>query len=1045
LKISNTFTIYNASAGSGKTFTLVKEYLLLLFTANGNEAYKNILAITFTNKAVDEMKSRIIESLKAFSAQDIPENYSDLFSLISQESGLNENQLKAKSQQILKNIIHNYAAFEISTIDGFTHRILRTFAKDLGIPVNFEVELNTEKILLEAVESLINKAGTDKNLTKVLVDFALTKADDDKSWDITRDLFEISKLLTNENNQIPLQALKGKTLEDFKGFAGNLKEEIASTAIQVENFANEFFAILEENNLDFSDFNRSSLPKYFEKLQKNQAINDFNAQWIQKLKDEPLYKKSFKDEAKKSIIDQLQPEITSLFDNSKTAYCKLEFLEAVKKNIVQLSLLNAINHEIEEIKKEHSLLLISEFNPRISAEVKGQPAPFIYERLGERYQNYFIDEFQDTSQMQWENLMPLIDHSLSGMASNDQKASLMLVGDAKQSIYRWRGGKAEQFIDLYSNTNPFSIEKEVINLPFNYRSGGRIVDFNNSFFHYASQFLSHPDYKDLFESSFQESQKDKFGYVNISFIEAENKEQEFEFYPIKILEIIRDLDEKGFAKNDICILTRQKSEGIAIAGYLSEQGISVISSETLLISRSPEVTFITDLMRFSLNPTDNTLKLSIFDFLKYRLKLDNPHQVITENLQFNEASFFDWLKNYGINFESQKLQYLPLYESVEYIIRIFSLVEGSDAYIQFFLDFVHEATQKEAAGVSTFLEVWDQKKSTLSIVVPKEEDAVQVMTIHKAKGLEFPILIYPFANSTIQDTRKDSLWLELEPPLEDIPMCYLSASKKMLNWTKKPETAYKELIFQKELDAINVLYVALTRASQQLYILSKNEIDSKGNENKGKISGLFIGFLKEKGLWNEGLNYEFGKIEEVPTTHQSVIETRHYENYYSSSTQGKAVNIITRSGSLWDTKQEEAIEKGQIIHDILAEIKTDKDIETAIANAVKNGVITKEIKGKIKSTIQEITSHPDLRHFYSGKMKIHTERDILTASGKKLRPDRLNFDGNNLSIIDYKTGKFKESHKLQIEHYSDILDSMGFLVIKKILVYINKEISVQHI
>jgi ATP-dependent exoDNAse (exonuclease V) beta subunit len=455
--LANSFTIYNASAGSGKTFTLVKEYLLLLFNSKRKEKYQNILAITFTNKAVDEMKSRIVDSLHAFSSEKIPAKSQGLFEVISKETGLNQLHIREKSAKILKSIIHNYAAFEVSTIDGFTHRVLRTFAKDLGLPINFEVEMAQEEILMEAVESVISKAGTDPKLTKILVDFTLNKADDDKSWDIARDLFEISKLLINENNQKPLELLQNKTLEDFDKFADKLKSEIKQAKQENEKLAADFFELLKQNGLEDSDFTRKSVPNHFEKLGKGESVN-FETQWAEKIFTDSLYPKAC-DTSKKAIIDNIQPQVVDLFTATKDNYFKVEFLEAVNKRTVQLSLLNAINQEIQAIKKDRNLVLISEFNPQISAQVKDQPAPFIYERLGERYNNYFIDEFQDTSQMQWENLIPLMDASLSGMGGEDVPANLMLVGDAKQSIYRWRGGKAEQFIDLSNTkTRPFSIQ-----------------------------------------------------------------------------------------------------------------------------------------------------------------------------------------------------------------------------------------------------------------------------------------------------------------------------------------------------------------------------------------------------------------------------------------------------------------------------------------------------------------------------------------------------------------------------------------------------------
>ncbi len=1043
--MKHSFNIYNASAGSGKTFTLVKEYLVLLINSSRPDAYKNILAITFTNKAVEEMKTRIISSLHNFSKSTVPEDSIDLFNAVKQATGLPGKEIQQKSARILKNIIHNYSAFEISTIDGFTQRILRSFAKDLGLSVNFEVSLNTDQILLEAVEALIAQAGSDKAITKILTEFALSKTDDEKSWDITADLFEISRLLTNENNQLPLSRLKGKSLEDFENYSKKIKAEKEKTRTLIKSAAEMFFGIIQDHNLESSDFTRESLPKYFQKLKQEKFPADFSLKWMQSLETLPLYTKN-KEEEKKSLLDSLQPQFCELFRASEKAIYHFEFLAEIESKLVQLSLLNAINQQVEIIKKERNLLLISEFNPMISAQVKDQPAPFIYEKLGERYQNYFIDEFQDTSRMQWENLQPLVEHSLSGEPKPGEPAGLMLVGDAKQSIYRWRGGKAEQFIELYNlQQKPFSIEQKVEDLPDNYRSGGEIVNFNNNLFQYASASLRHPSYSELFVKSRQTPKKENNGYVDISFIEANTSAEEFEIYPEKVLEIIQNLDEKAFSKSDICILTRRRKEGIAIASYLSEHGIPVVSSETLLVANSPTVNFMVDLLAYSINPKDDNLKLEIFNFLQEKLNLEAPHHTISENLKYNEEAFFHWLKEYDIEFSLEALKNLSLYESAEYIIRSFSLVDSSDAYIQFFLDYIFETTQKSVTGIADFLELWEQNKEKLSIAVPEEESAVKIMTIHSSKGLEFPVVIYPFANSDFQDTRMDSLWLDMPEALGEIPVSYMSASKKMLNWGKKASEVYQELLDQKELDTLNVLYVACTRASEQLYILSKLEIDKKGNENPAKISGLLIGFLKQSGKWIDGqLQYDFGEL--PPPKQRKKGSTSHaQEHFYSTPTQNQAVHIVTRSGSLWDTKQEEAIEKGEIIHDILANINTREDAGIALEQAVLDGTITSKAQPLIAKVIDSIITHPELSEFFAPGSSNINERDILVDGGKRLRPDRLNFKEKKVSILDYKTGSYKESHALQINRYAETLENIGFKPGKKILVYINKELSLEYV
>jgi len=984
------------------------------------------------------MKTRIIESLAEFSKAEVTSEKNPLLKSIIEETQLLEETIRKKSTEILKSIIHNYAAFEISTIDGFTHRVLKTFARDLGIPMNFEVELSAEEILMEAVDRLINRAGSDKKLTKILVSYTLSKTDDDKSWDISRDLFNISKLLINENHQKPLELLKGKTLENFQQFSRKLRSDIQIAEETLKVSADSFFELIENNGIQETDFSGQYVPKHFSKLQSGISSVNFAAKWAEKIEDEPLYPKRA-SEASKIALDGIQAEIAEIFHASKKAYFQIEFLTEIKKNLVQLSLLNEINREVEEIKKDRNLVLISEFNPKISEQVKDQPAPFIYERLGERYQHYFIDEFQDTSTMQWENLVPLISHNISGTENN---SSLTIVGDAKQSIYRWRGGRAEQLIDLSNLTNhPFQIKQKVVNLPDNYRSGSEIVNFNNSFFQFAASVLSYPEYSELFKAAIQKPKKGDFGYVKLQFVEAENREKEFEIYPQKILEIIKDQDLKSVNRRDICILVRRKSEGVAIAEFLNEHSISVISSETLLLAQSQKVQFIVNLLAFSMNSENDQLKLQIFDYLAEEyLSAEQTHEILVQQLPKNGSEFFDWLSEHQVQFEMEELKRLSLYESVEYIIRSFSLVEKSDAYIQFFLDFVFETTQKTSNSLNDFLEKWEQKKNKLSIVVPETDNAVQIMTIHKSKGLEFPVVIYPFANSELQDTRNDNLWLEIND--ENIPVAYVSASQKMLNWNQNASESFKDLIYKNELDTLNVLYVACTRAAQQLYILSNYHEKPKSSPN---ISDLLIDYLRNAGKWRDELEYEFGnseKIIESKSTENLSISNTHF---YSSSTQNKAVHIVTRSGSLWDSRQQEAIEKGEIAHEILARINTFADLDHATSWAVNSGMITSKSKDEITELISGIITHPELKIYFSEDVDNLNEKEIITTNGKRLRPDRINLNGKKITIIDYKTGGFVDTHKKQVSEYAIALNVMGYQVEKSLLVYTNNPIIIKNV
>ncbi|HSI70191.1 MAG TPA: UvrD-helicase domain-containing protein [Gillisia sp.] len=1039
MQTPNLFRIYNASAGSGKTYTLVRDYLLLLLRSSQQDEYRNILAITFTNKAVAEMKTRVISALDSLSQEPCPPDVLSLKKDLATATGKTEEEVRVKAGKILKSILHNYASFDISTIDRFTHKIIRTFAKDLGIPVNFEVEMNTLQVLQEAVDRVINRAGEDKELTRVLVSFTITKTDEDQSWDIAKDLYRFARILLNENHQKFVKYLREKNMKDYRDFSEKVKALIKTSEENIATIAEHFFSLVHGNDLTKKDFKGGYVFTYFSKLKNKDYKITFTANWQENIGNENLYAASVPQD-KKDILDDLQQEIALLFDSSKLAIIRREYLRELYFTISPLSLLSEIASEMELIKKERSLVLISDFNPTIASQVKDQPAPFIYERLGERYRNYFIDEFQDTSEMQWNNITPLIDHALSTIAEDNDPACLTLVGDAKQSIYRFRGGKAEQFIDLYGDTNPFTVEKEVSNLPYNYRSAKEIVDFNNSFFKFLAEKFHEPAYKELFQESGQVAKKDIPGYVDISFLDPENSEHDRELQPEKVFEILLELENDGVQKSDICILTRTRNQSFIIANYLSEKGFAIVSSESLLVSNSPEVAFINTILEFSLNPEDRRLKWEILNFLVRRLNIEDPHKLIVPSLDKEEDAFFIWLQDHNIDFSLSLVRELSIYEAAEYIIRCFSLVEDSNAYIQFYLDFIFEKTTASPVSITQYLELWNQQREKLSISVPKTKDAIQIMTIHKSKGLEFPVVIYPFANTKIRDISKENLWLPLPEELAEIPVSYFRASSKMLNWGEYEANAYEELLHQTEFDAINILYVAFTRASRQLYIISNLDL-KKGEEYDDRVSGLLIGYLKSRGLWTEKLSYQFGS-REYQTTEALIVDSTNPLNYFSSSTQNEIVKIVTRSGSMWGTLQDIAVNTGNLVHNILSETDTVEDIPPAMEKFLKKQERDPATETSMKKLLSQVVTHPELEIYFQKDAVVQRERDIISPGGEILRPDRLNFEGNRVTILDYKTGKFQPAHREQMELYANILREMGYEVSKKLLIYINEEVTI---
>lgn len=1042
------FSIYDASAGSGKTYALVKEYLKIILVAPKNDAYRNILAITFTNKAVHEMKSRIVGSLSEFAKDEPSSKAQDLMQDLAVDTELSIIQIKTKSQQIIKHIIHNYAAFDISTIDKFTHKVIRAFAHDLNLPMTFEVTLDTENLLIEAVDAIIAQAGEDETLTKLLIDFTMEKTDDDKSWDISREILETGRLVLNENNRNEITHFQDKSIAEFVEIKAKLSEACKDLEKLTIVFAVEALTLTDKNGIDVKSFSRGTFPNHINSIQqgkfnpKNKMFHEF---------DDIAINKTAKDRA---IIENLIPEFLEILNKVYTAFEKINFYKAFLKNITPLSLLNTVSNELAKIQEEQNVLSISEFNAIIHREIQNQPAPFIYERLGERYRHFFIDEFQDTSEMQWQNLIPLIDNALSGQDDFGVKGTLMIVGDPKQSIYRWRGGKAEQFIELSKDQNPFNNpDKRLEHLDKNYRSYSQIIEFNNDFFKLLSNEFEHLDYKDLYENHSHQKTNDKTGgYVNISFIpKVETLEDDEEaldktdLYVLATLNTIQKTLKQGFQYKDIVILTRKRSQGIAIANYLTEQGIPLLSSETLMIQNATEVRFIIHVLKYLKNSSDLESKANFLQYLAQNSQDKLPiHDFIAQGMTlFQETDFENWLMNFDVSLSFQNIRKKSLYEAVETIIAKFLNPKISNAYVQYFLDIVLERDIRNQAGISDFLNFWDKNAEKFSIPSPEGTNAVRIMTIHKSKGLEFPVVIFPFAEEDYTRKPKDKLWLNAEEQDFGLPKVLIDNSSAVEGFGEHAAEVYNQKKQEELLDNINVLYVALTRAEEQLYVISNMNLSNKGEIPKNNMCSFFINYLDHKsGFDDSKLEYEFG----IPTKLSSAkqhVDTSKTIPLVTEILNPKNIKIAQREALMWGTYQQEAIAYGNVIHEILSFVKTKKDIDLAITKSIENGLITFAQKELVFNTIQEIVNHRELEICFAEGNEVLNEQTIIRKEGKTIKPDRMVLTKNKeVLLLDYKTGTHNVKYQQQLENYQTAIELMGYKVTKKALIYIGKEIDV---
>ena len=1036
------FKIYNASAGSGKTYSLVKDYLILLFKSKAFLPHRSILAITFTNKAVNEMKQRILESLIRFSDSKIIKSKDKLFFDLVEELSISPNRVHQKAKILIQKILYNYGGFEVCTIDKFNQKILRTFAYDLNLPSNFDVELDSDLLLKSSVDSLIQKTGKDINLTQTLVDYALSKTNDDKAWDISIDLYKSAKLLLNEDSAEYLNSFFGVKLESINDFKKHLHEEFSVLEQQIANISKGILKDITRVGLFYSDFNRSSIPKHFEKIILLGHRTKFNSEWQKDIEGYSFYNKTVTEKVKKNI-ESLRPYIIKAFKATKRGVYRLKYIKNIISNLTPNSVLALISKELNEIKSHQNIVLISEFNRIISNKIKSQPAPFIYERLGEKFDHIFIDEFQDTSKLQWENITPLIKNNLACPGN-----TVLLAGDPKQAIYRWRGGHPDQFIDIINRNKSFSAETNIYTLPLNYRSSKEIVMFNNSFFEFISKnFFSNQLHKEIYSDSIQSANRRSHGLVHLSFLDLNTNSDKATAYADKVFKTINSIVSSSdtISYQDICVLVRKQKQGVVIANHLIEKGIPVISSQSLLISSSREVLFIIALYKYIINREDQISQLYLINYLIDKHNIVHAHKFRTECLSKAPEEFLKSLSSLNIKIDLTDILCRSPYEATEAVIRSFRLVHSSNSYVQLFLDFVFEFSQKHIASLSSLIEHFDSKKDNLSITASEGVNAIRIMTIHKAKGLEFPVVIFPFADLDIYREIEPKEWVSSAHTSLKTPHLLMDFNKDFEHFGEETRQIFFKHQSQLELDNVNLLYVALTRASDQLYIIGKNSGDLTLNKSAKTYSDLLIKFLFSIGKWNQGVfEYSFGSGNSFKSKTKMFVKTIKPKRFFSKTQQDLEISIKASKSFEIKSSNKEALEKGNLIHAILAKVYSFRDVDCVVKSFFDRGLVSSYDSKEITNVINSIVSHPKLTSFFKDDIEIYNEREILTKNNEIIIPDRLILQSDKSAvIIDYKTGGISRSHEDQLDHYASVVKSLGYRIDKKILIYIYPQLNVK--
>lgn len=1056
---TDNFKVYQASAGSGKTYTIVKEYLkLCLKDSASTNNYSHILAITFTNKAANEMKEKIVQQLN-----DIIQSNPDLAPKGMEADLINELQLsreslKANARSLFQHILHDYSSFCVSTIDAFVQTLAHSFAKDLGLPSQYNVSIDKDEVADAITERIGEQIGSSEPfLTKIIEDFGEMKFDSGKSLRIDINLHDFVKLLLEEKTFQKHEENHFESLEQYNETLTFLHKKTQVFEDRCQQFSKDFAAFLDTHGLTQDDFkgkSRSTCLSAFKKLQHKEysPVGDSLAKILAGDSD------WFSDTLPRRIGIAALEELDRLFQKTFVVFFKAYQSQIgaflfYKKQLSLLSfyaLRSKINNEMDNYICEEQIVHISEFNKRINQIMGDFSVPFIYERIGERIQHLFIDEFQDTSVLQWQNLMPLVENSLSNNNMN------MIVGDGKQSIYRWRNGEVGQITALpliYGKPKNSPIfdnyERAFCNnfdfnaLNRNYRSFKNIVEFNNSFFEFSSKYLpedsrkvyvAQNEYKQV--SIKQECQFKEEGFVQVELFEHNNDGDEKMLSRIK--ELIEELNAKGFPKSDITILVRTNKIGVLIADYLSENGIDIYSAESILINTSEKVQLIINTLDYLIH-SDNSSKIASLLYY-WNATHQQGFNGIVDGI-FDKADSIakgriTMEEVFGLEpntFASLLAKSYSLYDLCSALIRLYNFHSIGDAFLNFLLDVVYKWQYSDETGIASFLDYWDKKKDSLS-VLSSNADAVSIMTVHKSKGLAFPVVIYPFVEDNVDDRKASSIWITPEAlgfePIPNIDQVQFTITDDSAKWSPQTKRIVEEEHDKVRLDNLNINYVAFTRARQRLHILSYEAKDM----DKSPLNA----FLKEHP--DHYGDPDSRKVED--NNKEEPIKEIYNES--SSCEWFDKISIDPEPSMFWISKENkmQPVEWGEFVHQALSEVQQANDIKHVLDPYLTSGVIDSKTASMLRGLFEQMVIHPMIYEAFSDQAKIKNECEILSRQYGIIRPDRYAEFPDKIILLDYKTGAPSNEHHKQLKQYESVLRQMVNKEISSYLVYLSDTINV---
>jgi ATP-dependent exoDNAse (exonuclease V) beta subunit len=1001
------FKVYRAGAGSGKTFQLIRQLLSLALSTSQVDYYKHILAITFTNAAAHEMRKRFIESLEQFATEDLKKLEQEaLFQLVCEYGGVSGRVIQDRAQLTFRHVLHNYDLLSIGTIDSFAQKLVRSFAFELNLSGDFKLELEMDDFYERVVDSCLDEVGLDPELTQYLVFLVQESLDDERSWKAQNILSKYANHLKSESAQEAASALMEASSDYFtKARVIALQHARRLTEERIQT-AKEALAILSTYSTDINDYPGKStgyfstlkkmangdVPNSFAKLKGVQSSSEFYG-------PKPAYQPSPSDQAK---LEVLITNAVSHLEGPKAA--EFELYHKIAEQILGLGLLKMLAREAEILREEDSVLLIGDLHQRVHNVLREQSSPFLFERLGIKYKHILIDEFQDTSVVQWSNMLPLYTNALS------ENHETMVVGDAKQSIYRFRGGYVRQFVDLPNvPTQPMNaLEAGLFKAAFdekflehNRRSDEVIVSFNNQLYPQLAPSLE--SLSEVYHKMEQTAVKKGNGYVTAQQIP---KDQMVD----SAVRLVKEAMDAHFRPEDIAILVLRKKDGYEITERLIAEGIRVQSEESLLLHNSHKVRFLEAWLQYLERPNNQEAILAMIAQLG-RDGREISIQQFCQTMQHHQWTFANTME--------QMVQPIwpTLFETTcedvyDEASRVVALMQWEmDVFIEFYLNELFQKTRNEFFSRHKWNTWWKAKRDKLSIKVGSDPMAVRMMTVHKSKGLEFPVVIF-CAFVPRNETHEE--WYRMPPNDCSVERLFLRVSRRNASKKNPLFEANEDLqrqnntfVEELDLDALNVRYVATTRAKSCLHLLVG---DTKADSPYWQAISQTPGGQQVGDILQWGAPVK--EIERLPVQRAEAPRLFLGTALTDPSTEPTS---IKHPSQMW----------GDFVHQCLARIRVHDDLPRALDRTYAplkhaSWMSKEELSKHLKSLLHQ----PQVAPWFEDCESVWIEHDIYLPNGQVIRPDRVIRNEKGIAVIDYKTGKKDELHRSQVSQYMHALSSM---------------------